>query len=156
MAESLVYDLLKESGNEVYRIGFEAILPGVARIEEAFKRNSEVGEKIRGIPDFFVIDKSGNPHFVEAKFRWHPSGHENDSKILERIKHNWKETLIVFVNCYEKPYFRMSRYPFLNSSNQLVTKPLQDLTLFDITPELLNKFDNLVEKYLTATLDKQK
>ncbi len=155
MAESLVYDLLRESKNEVYRIGFEAILPGVARIEEAFKRNSEVGEKIRAIPDLFVIDKSGSPYFVEVKFRWHPSGHENDIQRLERIRNNWGEAFVVFVNCSEKPYFRVSRYPFTDSSNQLVTEPLQNLSSFDITPELLNKFDNLVEKYLTATLDKK-
>src|SRR3989344_9270661 len=89
MAESLVYDLLKESGNEVYKIGYEAILPGLARIEESFKRNSDVGEKIRSIPDFFVIDKSGNPYLIEVKFRWHPSGHENDLKRLERIEGSW-------------------------------------------------------------------
>lgn len=47
--------------------------------------SNEVGEKIRSIPDFFVIDKSGTPYLVEVKFRWHPSGHENDSKKLERI-----------------------------------------------------------------------
>ena len=80
MAESLVCDLLKESGNEVYRIGYEAILPGLAHIEESFNRNSEIGEKIKAIPDFFVIDKSGNPYLIEVKFRWNPSGHKNDYK----------------------------------------------------------------------------
>ena len=107
MAESLVYDLLKESGNEIYRIGFEAILPGVTRIEESFKRNSEVGEKIRSIPDFFVIDKSGNPYLIEVKFRWHPSGHEDDFKRIERIRSAWQECFIFYVNCSEKPYFRV-------------------------------------------------
>src|SRR3990167_1849719 len=106
MAESLVYDLLKESGNEVFRIGYEAILPGLARIQESFKRNSEVGEKIRSIPDFFVIDKAGNPYLVEIKFRWNPAGHENDAKKLARIKDSWKEVIIAVVSCKEKPYFR--------------------------------------------------
>src|SRR3989344_6410926 len=100
MAESLVYDLLKESGNEVFRIGYEAILPGLARIQESFKRNSEVGEKIRSIPDFFVIDKQGNPHLVEVKFRWHPGGHENDPEKLEKVKNAWSECYIIFVNCH--------------------------------------------------------
>lgn len=156
MAESLVYDLLKESGNEVYRIGFEAILPGLTRIEESFKRNNEVGEKIRSIPDFFVIDKSGNPHLVEVKFRWNPAGHENDSKKLERIKNFWNECLVFFVNCYEKPYFRVSKDPFINHSNQLVTESVQNFKFFGITQELLDKFDALVDKYLTPTLNKPK
>jgi len=155
MAESLVFDLLKESGNEVFRIGFEAILPGVARIQESFKRNSEVGEKIRAIPDFFVIDKTGAPHLVEIKFRWNPNGHENDPKAVERIRTNWKECFIVFVNCSEKPYFRVSKNPFLNESNQLVTEPVKNLEFFGITQEFLDKFETLVDKYLSPTLIKK-
>lgn len=154
MAESLVYDLLGESRNEVYKIGYEAILPGLARIEESFKRNSEVGEKIRSIPDFFVIDKSGNPHLVEVKFRWHPAGHENDLKMLGRIRNSWKECLIFYVNCSEKPYFRVSKYPFVNKSNQLIAEPAENLKFFGIPRELLDKFDALVEKYLMPTLRK--
>ena len=154
MAESLVFDLLRESGNEVYKIGYEAILPGLARIEESFRRNSEVGEKIRSIPDFFVIDKSGNPYLVEVKFRWNPAGHENDLKMLERIKNSWKECLIFYVNCSEKPYFRVSKNPFLSDSNQLLAEPAQNLKNFGITQELLIKFDALVEKYLAPTLNK--
>ena len=155
MAESLIYDLLKESGNEVFKIGYEAILPGLARIEESFKRNSEVGEKVRSIPDFFVIDKSGNPYLVEVKFRWNPAGHENDARKLERIKDSWKECFVFFVNCSEKPYFRVSKYPFANDSGQLIVEPVRNLGFFNITQELLDKFDALVEKYLTPTLNKK-
>ena len=155
MAESLVYDLLKESGNEIYRIGYEAILPGLTRIEESFKRNSEVGEKIRSIPDFFVIDKSDNPHLVEVKFRWNPAGHEKDLKKLERIKNSWKESYVFYVNCSEKPYFRVSKDPFVNNVGWLVTEPIENLKFLGITQELLDKFDTLVEKYLTPTLTKK-
>ncbi len=156
MAESLVYDLLKESGNEIFKIGYEAILPGLARIEESFKRNSEVGEKIRTIPDFFVIDKLGNPHLVEVKFRWNPEGHEKDAKKLERIKNFWKECFIFYINCSQKPYFRVSKYPFVNKSNQLIAELVRNLEFFNITQELLNKFDVLVEKYLKSTLNNPK
>lgn len=154
MAESLVYDLLKESGNEIYRIGYEAILPGLTRIEESFKRNSKVGEKIRSIPDFFVIDKLGNPHLVEVKFRWDPAGHENDQKKLERIKNSWRESYIFYVNCSERPYFRVSKDPFVNNSGKLMVESVQNLEFFNITQKLLDKFDVLVEKYLTPTLNK--
>ena len=155
MAESLVYDLLKESGSEIFKIGYEAILPGLARIEESFKRNSEVGEKVRSIPDFFVIDKAGNPYLVEVKFRWNPGGHENDVKKLGRIKDSWKECYVFFVNCSEKPYFRVSKFPFANDSGQLIVEPVRNLKFFNITQELLDKFDALVEKYLTPTLHKK-
>lgn len=155
MAESLAYNLLKESGNEIFKIGYEAILPSLARIEESFKRNSEVGEKIRSIPDFFVIDQVGNPYLVEVKFRWNPAGHERDAKILARIKDSWKECFVFYINCSEKPYFRVSKYPFANESGQLIVEPLQNLKFFNITQELLDKFDVLVEKYLTPTLNKK-
>ena len=148
MAESLVCDLLKESGNEVYRIGYEAILPGLARIEESFKRNSEVGEKIRSIPDFFVIDKSGNPHLIEVKFRWDSKWHDNDHKTLGLLKNSWQEVIIAVVSCYEKPYFRFCKHPFDKR------EPVQKLEFFCITQELLDKFDVLVEKYLAPTLHK--
>lgn len=149
MAESLVYDLLKESKNEVFRIGYEAILPGLARIEESFKRKSEVGEKIRSIPDFFVIDTSGNPHLVEVKFRWDSQWHDNDVKMLGLLKNNWQEVIIAVVSCYEKPYFRFCKHPFDEM------KPIENFEFFGITQELLDKFDVLVEKYLAPTLHKQ-
>lgn len=152
MAESLVHDLLRESGNEVYKIGYEAILPGLAKIEESFQRNSAVGEKIRAIPDFFFIDRSGRPHLVEVKFRWHPEGHEDDYKKIERLKESWEEAVIVFVNCYEKPYFRLCCYPFTGEGKKIISKPLASLEAFSISEELLDKFDALVEKYLTPTL----
>lgn len=152
MAESLVYDLLKESGNEVYKIGYEFILPGLARIEESFKRNSEVGEKIRSIPDLFVIAKNSNPYLVEVKFRWHPAGHDSDPIKLERIRDSWNECIVFFVNCYEKPYFRVCRAPFIDNTNKLITEPAQNLNFFGITAEFSAKFEALVDKYLTPTL----
>lgn len=146
MAESLVYDLLKESGNEVYRIGYEAILPGLARIEESFKRNSEVGEKIRSIPDFFVIDKSGNPHLVEVKFRWDSKWFGGDDKKLGIFEKNWEEVIIVVVNCVQKPYFRFCKRPFNTIDS------IQDFKPFDVHDERIERFNALVEKYLTPTL----
>ena len=148
----MVHDPLRESGNEVYKIGYEAILPGLAKIEESFNRNTVVGEKIRAIPDFFVIDRSGRPHLVEVKFRWHPAGHESDYKRIERFRSSWEEALIIFVNCYEKPYFRVSRFPFIDRRNKIATEALQTSEAFGISKELLDKFDALVEKYLTPTL----
>jgi hypothetical protein len=152
MAESLVRDLLRECGNEVYSIGLESILPGATRIEESFNRNSVVGDKIRAIPDFFVIDQLGTPHLVEVKFRWTPLGHESDYKRIERIKNWWAEAIIIFVNCSEKPYFRVSKYPFLKTNNELDTEPIEKIKAFNIHDETLSKFEALVGKYMAPTL----
>src|SRR3989344_4826958 len=86
MAETLFEELMKASGNIVYRFGYEAIVQNLVQLEEKFDRHSDVGERIRAIPDFIVIDKTGKPVFVEVKFRWKPELHdERDYKMVERI-----------------------------------------------------------------------
>lgn len=145
MAETLVFDLLKEAGNQVYQIGYETILPGLAD-PDSFVRNSSVGKKITKIPDLFVLDKNGNPYLIEVKFRWNPRGHENDQDKLELIRKHWEEAIVVFVNCDEKPYFRFGRYPFSDFSTAL-----QEFVHFNISLGLVDKFQDLVDKYLGPT-----
>ena len=41
MAETLVDDLLKQSGNQVYRFGYEAILQNLTQIEQKFARHCD-------------------------------------------------------------------------------------------------------------------
>lgn len=69
MAESLAEELLKECGNRVYRFGYEAVLQNLTQLEKTFDREEEIGQRIRSIPDFIVINKEGKPFFVEVKFR---------------------------------------------------------------------------------------
>ena len=78
MAEALVSEILRESGNQVYRFGYESVLQNLTQVEKVFDRESEIGEKIRSIPDLLVINKKGEPFFIEVKFRWHQDWHEND------------------------------------------------------------------------------
>lgn len=147
MAESLVYNLLQECGNEIYAIGYEEILPGLSgEGRSSFIRNTIVGKKISAVPDFFVIDKSKQPHLVEVKFRWNSEWHDNDYEMLELIKNNWQEAIIVVVGCLQKPYFRFCKYPF-NDSKVLVDS-IQKFKLFDVSDEVLKKFNTLVEQYL--------
>ncbi len=157
MAESLVYSLLQESGNEVYAIGYEEILPGLSgEGRSKFVRNTIIGKKITAIPDLFVIDQSRQPHLVEVKFRYNSKWHENDKSDLEFLKKNWEEAIIVVVNCHEKPYFRLCRKPFWDDQNQIISEPLLSFISFNITEDLLSKFDPLVKKYLAPTLNKKK
>lgn len=151
MAETLVEELLKKSGNTVYRFGYEAIMQNLTQIKKNFDIHSEMGEKIRTIPDFVVIDTSGNPIFLEVKFRWNGKLHENDKARLERIKFFWSAKMI-FVNCFEKPFFRVSHPPYVDERNNLVSKPLVEETAWKIDSTAYNEFEVLVEKYLTPTL----
>ena len=152
MAESLVYDLLTESGNDVYRIGYRSLLPSTLAIEDALDSNPAISRKLRAIPDFLVLDRKGNPHLVEVKFRWNAEGHSNDIKKLEKMGRLWDEALVIFVNCSEKPYFRVSHSPFVTKQGGIITAPLHEHDAFRVSVGLVSKFERLVVKYLTPTL----
>lgn len=150
MAETLVEELLRQSGNIVYRFGYEAIVQNLTQLEEKFDRFSDVGEHIRAIPDFIVIDKTGKPVFVEVKFRWKPELDSRDYKKLEKIARFW-DAKLVFVNCWEQPYFRISIPPYIKDK-KLILKPLIQETDWRINKEIYKLYEELVHKYLTPTL----
>jgi hypothetical protein len=151
MAETLVEELLRDSGNIVYRFGYEAIVQNLVQLEERFDRYTEVGEKIRAIPDFIVLDIKGKPLFVEVKFRWKPELHKDDYSILERINKFWGAKVIL-VNCWQQPYFRVSNPPYIGKNNQLILKPLLEETDWKIDKKVYNDYEELVHRYLTPTL----
>lgn len=151
MAESLVQNLLTEAGNDVYRLG-RSTLPATLAIEDALASDERIAHKLRAIPDFLVVDQKGAPHLVEVKFRWNPEGHENDIKKLVKIGELWSEALIIFVNCSEKPYFRISQAPFVSKKGSIAAAPLTNFPKFKVSDNLIRKFDELVVKYLTPTL----
>ena len=151
MAETLVEELLRQSGNIVYRFGYEAIVQNLVQLEGKFDRYSEVGEQIRAILDFIVIDKKGKPIFVEVKFRWRPELHKDDYKMLEKIDKFWKAKT-VFVNCWEQPYFRISEPPYVDKNKKLKLTPLLEETDWKIDKKLYEEYEELVHRYLTPTL----
>ena len=98
MAETLVDEMLRKSGNTVYRFGYEAIMQNLTQIKRSFDAHSEVGERIRAIPDFIVIDGKGNPIFLEVKFRRNGKLHDDDRARLQKIGTFWSAK-IIFVGC---------------------------------------------------------
>jgi hypothetical protein len=71
--------------------------------------------------------------------------------MLERINEFWP-SIIIFVNCSEKPYFRVSYPPYLNSEKEIVTNPVKDLKNFKINNEVLESTEKLIDKYLFSTI----
>ena len=137
----------------LYRFGYEAILQNLTQIEQSFNGGGEAGNMIRAIPDFIVIDKNGTPTFLEVKFRWNGELHKYDHERLMRIKNFWNAK-IVFVNCSKKPFFRISNPPYFDGKENFVSTPLSEETAWKIDPAAYEKFEGLVEKYLTPTLIK--
>lgn len=155
IGESLVIEILREAGNQVYQFGYESTLQNLTQLEKVFDLHSETGEKIRSIPDLLVINKKGEPFFIEVKFRWHRDWHKNDFQMLERLKSFWKP-IIIFVNCYTKPYFLITKPPYCDKNKKLKGWPLEKVDYLNISKDLISKYDTLVEKYLTPTLNNPK
>ena len=152
MAETLVSEILHEAGNQVYRFGYESTLQNLTQVEKVFDRHTEIGEKIRSIPDLLVINKEKKPFFIEVKFRWHQDWYKDDFKMLERLKSFW-QPIIIFVNCYEKPYFLIIKPPYCDKNKTLKGWPLEKADYLNISKDILLKYEALVEKYLTPTLN---
>ena len=155
MAETLVEELLKKSGNTLYRFGYEAIMQNLVQLNAIFDARNEAGKQIRSIPDFILLDDKGEPFFVEVKFRYdgkvHWGGH--DRILLERIQKYWNAK-IIFVNNSHKPYFQVSSAPYLNERGELVCIPLTEEKSWKIDPPVYAEFETLVEKYLTPPFKK--
>lgn len=144
IGESLVEELLKKSGNKVYRFGYEAILQNLTQLDESFDGDSEVGQRIRSIPDFIVVNKR-RISLVEVKFRTDPIIYEKDIKKLNRIGEFWKSKIILLT--LKKPYFRVSDMPYLNEKGEWNWIPIEEDKDFEISTDILKKLNGLVEKY---------
>ena len=152
MAETLFEELMKKSGNVVYRFGYEAVLQNLVQLEKKFDgHNNEVGEKLRSIPDFIVIDKNGRPEFVEVKFRWNSEPHDDDHAKIERINKLWSPKLVL-LSCKERPYFRISCPPYIASDRKFITKPLLEESNWMISHKAYEECESLIDKYLRHIL----
>ena len=144
MGESLVEELLKKSGNKVYRFGYEAVLQNLTQLEESFNRESEVGQRIRSIPDFIVVNGK-NILLIEVKFRTDPIIYEKDIKKLNRIIEFWKAKIVLLTP--QKPYFRVSNSPYLNEKGEWSWIAIEDDKDLKIDKNTLNEFYKIIEKY---------
>ncbi len=151
MAEVLVEELLKKSGNKVYRFGYEAITQNLVQPDEIFSGNTEVGKKIRTIPDFIVVNKKGEPEFVEVKFRWNAEPNENDFTPLQEAAKYWNAPIIL-VSCREKPYFRVILPPYFDAKGNFKFVPIEKISDWNINKEALSKSEELVSTYLGSTM----
>jgi len=145
MAESLVEELLKECGNKVYRFGYEAVLQNLTQLEKAFDRDSEVGQRIKSIPDFIVIDGKGNPFLVEVKFRTDFIVYSKDLPRIELVEKFWKPK-ILFITL-KKPYFRVSDSPYLDKKGGWDYISLEEDKDLKVNRDILEQFNKVVENY---------
>ncbi len=153
MAEALVEELLKSkrSGNKVYRFGYESVLQNLTQVECAFDRETEIGQQIKSIPDFLVLNQTGKPFFVEVKFRSDPEWKFDDGiTVLRNIERFWKAKVIVVT--LQKPYFRIANPPYFDKEGMPVFKSLEDDQDLIVTRRELGEAERLIEKYFNPSL----
>jgi hypothetical protein len=144
IAESLIEELLRTSGNNVYRFGYESILQNLVQHDSRFDRYSKNAQQITTIPDFVVVNSDGSNFFVEVKFRSVPEWLLRD-KFLKRTKEYWQSKLILVT--IEKPYFRVVD-PQSLIQNRCTFEPLEADEDFHVTRDALETFEPLVERFL--------
>ena len=106
MAESLVNELLRACGNKVYRFGYETVLQNLTQLEQTFERYTKTSKIIRSIPDLVVVNKKGEPFFVEVKFRTERGKPWFDKKEWDELKNilkYWGASCILVTT--KHPYF---------------------------------------------------
>jgi len=154
MAETLVDELLRSARNKVYRFGYEAILQNLTQIENAFDGETEVGQQIRAIPDFIILNQSGKPFFVEVKFRSHPEWYryEREINVLRKIEVFWKAKVILVAP--RNPYFTIARPPYFDEQGMPRFVRLEYDQDLNVTGEKLEEFDSLVQRYLVKEVER--
>jgi hypothetical protein len=144
IAEAIIEELLRVSGNKVYRFGYESILQNLIQTDSSFDRHSKNGEQVRSIPDFVVINSQGSSFFVEVKFRSDPVWLLK-TPLLKQLKEYWHAKLILVT--LTKPYFRVVD-PASLFEEHYSFEPLETDLAFNVTNEALEKFEPLVKRFL--------
>jgi len=140
IAETLVEEMFKKSGYQVYRFGYEAILQNISQINTDIK-NSETKEKIRSIPDFVVVSPKGSIQLIEVKY-------SSDGKLrkdqLQKYLKFWTEARILLVTSKE-PHFKISYIRNFMKDGKLY--PLEKDRFTTIDPEIMKGFSKIVKEY---------
>jgi hypothetical protein len=144
IAEALVEELLRRSGNKVYRFGYESILQNLTQTDSQFDRYTRNGEQVRSIPDFIVVNSEGTSFFVEVKFRADPRCLVK-TPLLKQLKEYWQAKLVLVT--ITRPYFRVID-PQSLLENDYSFVPLEDDPDFEVSGDVLKEFVLLVKKFL--------
>lgn len=140
IAETLVEEMFKKSGYQVYRFGYEAILENVSQSGYKIK-DSDTWNRIRSIPDFLVISPNGSIQLIEVKYS--KTGTISPSK-LEKYANFWEEARIIVVGPNE-PHFKISYISRFLEDGKLY--PLEKDRFTTINPEIIKKFSQVVKEY---------
>jgi hypothetical protein len=144
IAEAIIEELLKASGNDVYRFGYESILQNLVQRRANFDRSNKNAHQLQSIPDFVVLNPEGNNFFLEVKFRAKPEWLLKDP-LLRSTTEYWQPKLILVTTV--KPYFRIVT-PESLGGDCCSFEPLDADPDFHVTRAALETFEPLVQRFL--------
>ena len=140
IAETLIEEMFKKSGYQVYRFGYERLLENICQLKQELV-DSSTFERIRSIPDFLVVDPEGNVQLIEVKYR---SSGEILPEELKKYAYFWEEARIILVTPKE-PHFRISYIKRFCEDGKLYN--LQNDKFTKIHPEIIREFSRVVQRY---------
>ena len=142
MAECIVEEMLRDSGYEVYKFGYEMVLQ---HLKGGRLKDNYVMKKIRSMPDFIVIDENDFTNFLEVKYRRDGKLDSiKDKQMIDNLGKDWAESKLMIVSL-TKPHFRISRVKEFMESGRLF--PLGDDKIIRINKEIIEKHGSSVRKY---------
>ena len=142
MAECIVEEMLRDSGYQVYKFGYEMVLQHLkgVRLEDNY-----VKRIMTGMPDFIIVDKNNCPNFLEVKYR--KDGNLNLSKdklMIANLGEDWAESRLMIVSL-SAPHFKISRVKEFVKGGRLF--PLENEKFIRVNKEIIKKYGYLVRKY---------
>lgn len=142
MAECIVEEMLRDTGYQVYKFGYEMVLQHLKGIK---LEDNYVKRIITGMPDFIIVDENNCPNFLEVKYR--KDGNLNLSKDKLRIANlgkDWAESRLMIVS-YDKPHFRISRVKEFVKCGKLF--PLENEKFIRVNKGVIERYGYIVRKY---------
>lgn len=140
IAETLIEEMFKNSGYQVYRFGYEAILENIVQLKKKIN-DSKTYNRVKSIPDFLVVSPNGDLQLIEVKYR---SSGEIKPEELEKYSSFWKEARFILVTSKE-PHFRIAYIKSFMKDEKLW--PLEEDKYTRIDPEIIKKFSEIVKIY---------
>lgn len=107
IAEAIVKCMFEDLGFEVIPYGYEHTCPTLAKRERLIK--GEVRNHIRQAPDFIIVDKNNEAHFVEVKYR-------GDGVYKKETDYPYRDCYIILLT---KKHIGIEQYKNLDDETEL-------------------------------------
>lgn len=142
IAQSIVEEMFRYSGYQVYRFGYESVLRNLLQTSEKPDKDDEFSKVVARMPDLLVV-KDNLPNFIEVKFR-------KDGNLTRNEVISWHEGRIILVFPFP-PYFKISRIEEFVRTGKLYE--LDKDHFIPVDKRIINLFIPLVEKYFKEKSD---